>query len=139
MRLPGFWTTAAGEEPGFPSLARTFPSAEIVGLETSANALEHAKRDFPDFRFLLFDGLRAPFEDESFDLVFSYHVLERSLATSRRSTVGSFASGVAGRSGCSMAVAPVSMAPRTGAGVDGRTSGRRTSATTGRCSRKLTG
>jgi hypothetical protein len=41
MRLPGFWTTAAGEESWIPEprAARAFPSAEIVGLETSANAL----------------------------------------------------------------------------------------------------
>lgn len=68
-----------GRGAWIPSLAYAFPSAEIVGLETSANALEHAKRAFPDFRFMLFDGRHAPFEDESFDLVFSYHVLEHVL------------------------------------------------------------
>jgi ubiquinone/menaquinone biosynthesis C-methylase UbiE len=68
-----------GRGAWIPSLARAFPSAQIVGLETSAKALDHAKRDFPDFRFLLFDGRYAPFEDESFDLVFSYHVLEHVL------------------------------------------------------------
>jgi ubiquinone/menaquinone biosynthesis C-methylase UbiE len=59
---------------GFLSLA--FPGAEISGVDISSTAIGKAKQRYPDCRLATFDGLAAPFGDEEFDLVFSYHVLE---------------------------------------------------------------
>jgi SAM-dependent methyltransferase len=59
-----------------PVLERAFPGAELTGIDISATAIARAAADFPAHRFERFDGERAPSEDGSFDLVFSYHVLE---------------------------------------------------------------
>ncbi len=56
--------------------ATIFPEAKIYGIDISGTAIEKAKRRFANFHFNVFDGDKAPFPNESFDLVFSYHVLE---------------------------------------------------------------
>jgi SAM-dependent methyltransferase len=66
----GFWTSL---------LHGMFPSAEIVGIDISETAIEHAASEQLSATFLSFDGRRAPFADSSFDLVFSFHVLEHVL------------------------------------------------------------
>lgn len=60
-------------------LRRTYPNAEIVGIDISETAIAKASEKFPQDRFLVFDGNRAALEDGSFDLVFSFHVLEHVL------------------------------------------------------------
>jgi SAM-dependent methyltransferase len=62
-----------------PVLERAFPGAELTGVDISATAIARARADLPAHRFERFDGERAPGEDGSFDLVFSYHVLEHVL------------------------------------------------------------
>ena len=57
-------------------LERACPGAEIIGVDISGTAIEHAKARFPRHSFHCFDGQRAPLPDDSVDLVFSYHVLE---------------------------------------------------------------
>jgi ubiquinone/menaquinone biosynthesis C-methylase UbiE len=57
-------------------LSDKFPEAEITGIDISENGIEVASRLFPGHKFLLFDGIKAPFPDNSFDLIFSYHVLD---------------------------------------------------------------
>lgn len=59
-----------------PVLARVFPKAEIHGVEISSTALEKAQIKFPRFHFHHLENNSAPLPDESFDMVFSYHVLE---------------------------------------------------------------
>ncbi|HOM15262.1 MAG TPA: class I SAM-dependent methyltransferase [Rubrivivax sp.] len=56
-----------------------YPSAAITGVDVSAVAVERAAQKHPDCRFLAFDGEHAPLADASFDLVFSFHVLEHVL------------------------------------------------------------
>ena len=60
-------------------LREVFPDARVTGVDVSAKAVELARTLHPDCRFEAFDGKRAPIGDESFDLVFSYHVLEHVL------------------------------------------------------------
>ena len=62
-----------------PLLERTFPGAEIVGVDISATAVEQARASFPRHSFHTFGGDRVPLPDESVDLVFTYHVLEHVL------------------------------------------------------------
>lgn len=57
-------------------LHEVFPNVEIVGVDISKNAIEKARNRFPQYKFLAMEGNSAPLEGESFDLVFSYHVLE---------------------------------------------------------------
>ncbi len=57
-------------------LSLTFPEAHIHGVDISRTAIEKAKIKFPEHRLESFNGLKAPFPDAQFDLVFSYHVLE---------------------------------------------------------------
>lgn len=59
-----------------PILKKVFPQAEIHGVEISGTALEKAQEKFPEFHFHHLEEYIAPLPDESFDLVFSYHVLE---------------------------------------------------------------
>jgi SAM-dependent methyltransferase len=56
-----------------------FPEAEITGIDISSTAIGRARQANPGRTFRSFDGVRAPFEDGVFDLVFSYHVLEHVL------------------------------------------------------------
>lgn len=60
-------------------LSRIFPGAKVAGIEISGEAVGKARARMPGFEFHEFDGDRAPMEDSSFDLVFSYHVLEHVL------------------------------------------------------------
>ncbi len=60
-------------------LAETFPNAQLSGVDVSENAIAKARERYPQCTFAPFDGDRAPFADESFDLVYSYHVLEHVL------------------------------------------------------------
>lgn len=57
-------------------LSNKFPNAEICGIDISDKAVERAMIKFPQHDFLSFDGDTAPFEDNSFELIYSYHVLE---------------------------------------------------------------
>ncbi len=59
-----------------PVIAHVFPHAALTGVEISGNAVEKARLRFPHHRFHHLEGSRSPLDDESFDLVFSYHVLE---------------------------------------------------------------
>ena len=55
-------------------LEEMFPNSEIFGIDISGNAIKKANERFPQHKFVLFDGRSAPFPDESFDLVFSWHI-----------------------------------------------------------------
>lgn len=68
-----------GRGAWIPLLERDFPGARIAGIDLSSTAIEKAGVEHPSHQFTLFDGERAPFPDASFDLVFSYHVLEHVL------------------------------------------------------------
>jgi len=57
-------------------LSMTFPDAKIYGIDISDTAIVKARKRYPEHAFSTFDGARAPFPDESFDLIFSFHVLE---------------------------------------------------------------
>lgn len=60
-------------------LKRLYPSAKITGIDVSQVAVEKAAHKYPECRFLSFDGERAPLDDEGFDLIFTFHVLEHVL------------------------------------------------------------
>lgn len=57
-------------------LCEVFPKACICGIDISEKAIELAKQLHPQHKFVAFEGERAPFAEASFDLLFSYHVLE---------------------------------------------------------------
>ena len=57
-------------------LSRIFPNAEISGVDISKTAIEKARGRFPKCHFRHLQGITAPFGNEEFDLIFSYHVLE---------------------------------------------------------------
>lgn len=57
-------------------LSAAFPVAQIAGIDISDTAVAKARERHPQHQFETFDGRTAPFPAESFDLVFSYHVLE---------------------------------------------------------------
>lgn len=60
-------------------LRAAFPGARLTGVDISATAIDSARADHPDGEWQTFDGARADFADASFDVVFSYHVLEHVL------------------------------------------------------------
>ena len=53
-----------------------FSNAKITGIDISKNGIDIAKKLFPKHTFFVFDGKTAPISDNSFDLIFSYHVLD---------------------------------------------------------------
>lgn len=59
-----------------PILAKVFEQSSIHGVEISSTAVEKAQEKFSHFNFYHLKNNTAPLPDESFDLVFSYHVLE---------------------------------------------------------------
>jgi len=63
----GAWTSV---------LAARFPRAQVHGIDISDVAIARAQSSFPGHTFSTFDGEKAPFPDDVFDVVFSYHVLE---------------------------------------------------------------
>jgi ubiquinone/menaquinone biosynthesis C-methylase UbiE len=57
-------------------LGEFFEQSSITGTDISETALEMAAQKLPGIEFVPFEGQKTPFADSSFDLVFSYHVLE---------------------------------------------------------------
>lgn len=57
-------------------LAKKFPNARITGIDISSKAIEKAGAANPKHKFYVFNGEKAPFEEGSFELVFTFHVLE---------------------------------------------------------------
>lgn len=70
----------SGRGAWVPTLLERFPSAELTGADVSSTAVERAAATHPGASFVVFDGSEAPFDDRTFDLVFSYHVLEHVLS-----------------------------------------------------------
>lgn len=68
-----------GQGKWTPLLRSVFPNAEIVGIDISEVAIAKASCKFPHSRFLTLKGDQAPLADSSFDLIFSFHVLEHAL------------------------------------------------------------
>lgn len=54
------------------ALQEALPGWEIIGVETSDAALEGARKTYTQFKFVTFNDI----EDQTFDFVFSHHVLE---------------------------------------------------------------
>lgn len=50
----------------------------VTGIEPSDNFVESAKKNFPDCNFLIGSGESLPFENESFDIVFSKYAIQTS-------------------------------------------------------------
>tara|TARA_B100002003_G_scaffold202330_1_gene194515 strand:- start:309 stop:1298 length:990 start_codon:yes stop_codon:yes gene_type:complete len=53
-----------------------FLNAKITSIDISKNGIDVTKKLFPKHTFLFFDGETAPLTDNSYDLIFSYHVLD---------------------------------------------------------------
>ncbi|OGP73485.1 MAG: hypothetical protein A2Y80_00995 [Deltaproteobacteria bacterium RBG_13_58_19] len=65
-----------GQGGWLPLLSQVFPGARITGVDISEVAISRAQEQYPEQQFYLMEGETAPLAAESFDLVFSYHVLE---------------------------------------------------------------
>jgi ubiquinone/menaquinone biosynthesis C-methylase UbiE len=65
-----------GEGYGTANLSNYFKN--VVGLEVEENAVKHAieKYQSENCHYMIYDGRSVPFEDESFDRVTSFHVIE---------------------------------------------------------------
>jgi len=58
------------------TLSGVFPEASISGVEISETATKKVQERFPQHVFSQLRDGKAPFDDEQFDFVFTYHVLE---------------------------------------------------------------
>jgi SAM-dependent methyltransferase len=85
-----------GTGKGARLLARTFPEAEVIGVDLSPAMVEEARRLVPSdlggrLRFQVADAARLPFADGSFDLVVLLNMIpffgELGRVTARRSAV----------------------------------------------------
>jgi len=68
-----------GQGAWMEQISRMFPGASVQGIDISETAVRKARERAPGHEFHRFDGVRAPFDEASFDLVFSCHVLEHVL------------------------------------------------------------
>jgi ubiquinone/menaquinone biosynthesis C-methylase UbiE len=68
--LPPARTLDIASGTGF--LTRHLPG-EVVGLEQSATMIEEARRQAPEAAFVQGDALELPFQDSSFDRIFTAH------------------------------------------------------------------
>lgn len=57
-------------------LSGMFRDARISGVDISPTAIEKAKKRYPEGEFSVFNGVKTPYPDNTFDLIFSFHVLE---------------------------------------------------------------
>ena len=57
-------------------LKNSFTAAKITGIDISEKAIEKARARYENCKFFSFNGKKAPIDDNSFDLVFTYHVIE---------------------------------------------------------------
>jgi SAM-dependent methyltransferase len=91
------WDASGRPEPGaildfgtgigssIPHLARLFPTAKLAGLDVSQKSLDLAAHRFPGMaQYVRYDGITAPFEDQSFDLIFSACVFHHIDASEHR-------------------------------------------------------
>jgi trans-aconitate methyltransferase len=92
-----------GQGTWTPVLAKRFPDARLCGVDISEQAIIKARQKFPDCDFRVFDGSFAPFESESFDMIFSFHVLEH--VADLKITVADL-SRLARKNGCIAAILP---------------------------------
>jgi SAM-dependent methyltransferase len=85
-----------GTGKGARLLARTFPEAQVIGVDLSPAMVEEARRLVPTdlggrLRFQVADASRLPFSDESFDLVALLNMIpffdELARVTTRHGTV----------------------------------------------------
>ncbi len=68
-----------------PFLAEFFPNAGLTGLDVSQKSLDLAEHRFPGMAdYVRYDGTTAPFEDRSFDLIFSACVFHHINAAEHR-------------------------------------------------------
>ena len=65
-----------GQGSWFKILSNKFPNAEIYGLDISFIACKMTAKRIPQCNIVTFNGETSPFKDNSFDLIFSWHVLE---------------------------------------------------------------
>ncbi len=68
-----------GQGKWIPLLQEMYPDAKITGIDISEVAIDKAKNKYPSCNFYSFDGEKSPFDDNTFDLIFSFHVLEHVL------------------------------------------------------------
>ncbi len=54
-----------------PLLQTKYPTATIIGADLAQGMLDHAKKNHPAFHYKIADAEALPFEDKSFDLIFS--------------------------------------------------------------------
>ncbi len=54
-----------------PELQKKYPQASITGGDLAPGMLQHAKSHYPQFEYKISDAENLPFENESFDLIFS--------------------------------------------------------------------
>ncbi len=70
-------------------LSNYFPSFELVGIDVSEKSIEEAeKRGIPNAMFKYFDGVKIPFPDSNFDIVFTAGVLHHIKKDKHFSVVG---------------------------------------------------
>jgi ubiquinone/menaquinone biosynthesis C-methylase UbiE len=62
----------AGNGGSIPHVRRFFPQSELTCLDVSGRSLELAESRFAALaRYVLFDGVQIPFDDQSFDLAYA--------------------------------------------------------------------
>ena len=54
----------------------TIPELKGVGIDINSKAIEKAKQDISDLSFQHFDGIKIPFDDKIFDLLFACAVIK---------------------------------------------------------------
>jgi ubiquinone/menaquinone biosynthesis C-methylase UbiE len=73
---PKLLDLGAGDGSSAVRLMRIFPKLDYTGLDIESSPEVSARAECSNLRFVTYDGVTMPFEDASFDVVFSKQVLE---------------------------------------------------------------
>lgn len=57
-------------------IQQTYPDTEYFGVDVYGNAIQFAKRNYPDIKFQVAFAEKLPFRQESFDLITFYETIE---------------------------------------------------------------
>lgn len=55
---------------------KMFPGSKVVGVDVHKDAIDYARKKYPNIKFMVADAHKLPFKDDSFDLIICYETIE---------------------------------------------------------------
>lgn len=55
---------------------KMFPGSKVIGVDVYKDAIDYARKKYPNIKFMVADAHKLPFKDDSFDLIICYETIE---------------------------------------------------------------